>query len=119
MPTVGAASSCAMASRAANGSTSEADWDRITAKFNEEHPNVKVELQIAGWDDFATTVQSRIQANDLPDILNDNAFASSAEAGLLIPIDELLSAETIANIEPGLLANGKGAPPGGCRVASR
>ncbi|HHU38619.1 MAG TPA: extracellular solute-binding protein [Propionibacterium sp.] len=91
------------------GDTSEADWNRITEKFNEEHPNVKVELQIAGWDDFANTVQSRIQANDLPDILNDNAFASSADAGLLIPMDELLSAETLGNIEPGLLENGKGA----------
>ncbi|HJE50811.1 MAG TPA: extracellular solute-binding protein [Tessaracoccus flavescens] len=91
------------------GDTSQADWDRITAKFNETYPKVKVELQILGWDNFADAVQQRIQANDLPDILNDNAFASSAEAGLLYPIDELLSDETLANIEPGLMDNGKGA----------
>ncbi|MDO5677989.1 MAG: extracellular solute-binding protein [Propionibacteriaceae bacterium] len=88
--------------------SSQADWDRITAKFNEEYPNVKVELQIDGWDNFSQSVQARIQANDYPDILNDNAFSSSAEAGLLYPIDELLSAETLANIDAGLMDNGKG-----------
>lgn len=89
--------------------SSEEDWNRITAAFNEEYPNVTVELQIDGWENFQQTVQSRIQANDLPDILNDNAFSSSADAGLLYPIDELLSAETLGNIDPGLLSNGEGA----------
>lgn len=88
--------------------SSQADWDRITAKFNETYPNVEVKLQIDGWENFSQTVQSRIQANDYPDILNDNAFSSSADAGLLYPIDELLSAETLANIDPLLLDNGKG-----------
>ncbi len=89
--------------------SSKADWDAITAKFNEEYPNVTVELQIEGWEDFANKVQARIQANDYPDILNDNAFASSAEAGLLIPMDQLLDEETLGTIDPTLLENGKGA----------
>lgn len=88
--------------------SSQADWDRVTAAFNEEYPKVTVELQIDGWENFSQTVQSRIQANDYPDILNDNAFASSADADLLYPIDELLSDETIANIDETLMANGKG-----------
>ena len=41
---------------------------------------------------------ARIQAGDYPDILNDNAFAGSADADLLYPIDEVMSAETIAAI---------------------
>ncbi|MBB1510098.1 extracellular solute-binding protein [Tessaracoccus sp. MC1756] len=88
--------------------SSQADWDAITKKFNEEYPKVTVELQIDGWENFSQTVQSRIQANDYPDILNDNAFSSSADAGLLYPIDDLLSEETISNIDAGLLANGEG-----------
>ncbi|WP_052460099.1 ABC transporter substrate-binding protein [Tessaracoccus massiliensis] len=88
--------------------SSQADWDRVTAAFNEEYPKVTVELQIDGWENFSQTVQSRIQANDYPDILNDNAFASSADADLLYPIDELLSDETLANIDETLMANGKG-----------
>lgn len=89
--------------------SSQTDWDAITAKFNEEYPNVKVELQIEGWEDFANKVQARIQANDYPDILNDNAFASSADAGLLIPMDELLSDEVLGTIDSTLLENGKSA----------
>ncbi|AQP44254.1 ABC transporter substrate-binding protein [Tessaracoccus flavus] len=88
--------------------SSEADWQTIIDKFNEEYPNVDVELQIAGWEGFTQTVQGRIQSNDLPDILNDNAFASAAAEGLLYPIDEVLSQETLDAIEPSLLANGVG-----------
>lgn len=54
-------------------------------------------------------VSARIQANDYPDILNDNAFAASAEAGILYPIDEVVSAGTLAAIEPSLPANGQSA----------
>lgn len=53
-------------------------------------------------------MQSRIQSGDLPDILNDNAFASLAEADLLYPIDELLSEETLANLDATLMENGAG-----------
>ncbi|SHI65915.1 multiple sugar transport system substrate-binding protein [Tessaracoccus bendigoensis DSM 12906] len=89
--------------------SSKSDWDAIIAKFNETYPKVKVNLQIEGWDGFAEKISARIQAGDYPDILNDNAFAASADAGLLYPIDEVVSADTIAAIEPSLLANGVGA----------
>ena len=68
-----------------------------------------MKLQIEGWEGFSDKVAARIQANDYPDILNDNAFAASAEAGILYPIDEVVSAETLAAIEPSLLANGQSA----------
>lgn len=88
--------------------SSKSDWDAVIAKFKETYPNVEVNLQIEGWDDFSSKVQARIQAGDLPDILNDNNFASAAEGQLLYPIDEVLSAETLASIEPALLENGLG-----------
>ncbi|RRD07290.1 extracellular solute-binding protein [Arachnia propionica] len=88
--------------------SSKADWEKIIAEFNKTYPKVKVELQIEGWDDFSGKVQARIQAGDLPDILNDNAFAASAEEGLLYPMSEILTKETLDNIEPTLLANGQG-----------
>lgn len=89
--------------------STKTDWEAIIAKFNETHPDVKVELQVEGWDDFTSKVQARIQAKDMPDILNDNAFAASADGGLLYPIDEVMSPETLESIEPALLANGQGA----------
>ena len=88
--------------------SSEADWNAIIAEFNKTYPEVKVNLQIEGWDGFSEKVAARIQAGDYPDILNDNAFAASADAGILYPIDEVVSAETLAAIEPSLLKNGVG-----------
>lgn len=89
--------------------TTKADWEAIIAEYNKTYPNVTVELQIEGWDDFSSKVQARIQSGDYPDILNDNAFASSADSGILYPIDEVISADTLATIEPALLKNGLGA----------
>ena len=89
--------------------SSKTDWDKIITEFNKTYPKVKVELQIEGWEDFSSKVQARIQSGDYPDILNDNAFAASAEAQLLYPMNEVLSQTTLDNIEPALLANGLGA----------
>lgn len=88
--------------------SSKADWEKVIAEFNSKQPNVKVELTIEAWDDFSSKVQARIQAKDYPDILNDNAFAGAAEAGLLYPIGEVLSPATLNAIEPALLKNGVG-----------
>jgi multiple sugar transport system substrate-binding protein len=89
--------------------SSKADWEKIISGFNAKYPNVKVELQIEAWDGFTDKVQARIQANDMPDILNDNNFSDSAESGILYPITDVLSPETLATIEPALNENGKGA----------
>lgn len=89
--------------------STKTDWEAIITEFNKTHPDVKVELQIEGWDDFTSKVQARIQAKDMPDILNDNAFAASADGGLLYPIDEVISDDVLNTIEPALLKNGEGA----------
>ena len=60
--------------------SSQADWQKIIDKFNETYPKVEVDLQIEGWDGFTEKISARIQAGDYPDILNDNAFAGSADA---------------------------------------
>jgi multiple sugar transport system substrate-binding protein len=90
------------------GDSSQADWQKIITEFKKKQPNVNVELQIEAWDNFTDKVKARIQAKDYPDNLNDNAFASEAAAGLLYPIDEVMSEATIKSIEPALLKNGVG-----------
>ena len=88
--------------------TSKSDWEAIIKGFNGGYPNVNVKLQIEPWTDFTTKVQTRIQGNDAPDILNDNNFADSAKAGLLYPITDVMSPATFSSIVPSLAANGKG-----------
>ena len=89
--------------------SSESDWNKIITEFKKTYPKVTVKLQIEGWDGFSEKVSARIQAGDYPDILNDNAFAGSADAKLLYPITDVMNQKTVASIEPSLLANGKGA----------
>jgi multiple sugar transport system substrate-binding protein len=88
--------------------SSQSDWETIIKGFNAKYPNIKVELQIEAWDGFTDKVQARIQANDAPDILNDNNFSESAQSGLLYPITDVMSPETLATIEPALNKNGQG-----------
>lgn len=88
--------------------SSKSDWEKIISAYKEVQPNVTVELQIEGWDDFTSKVQARIQARDYPDILNDNAFAGAADQGLLYPMTDMLSKATLDSIEPALLKNGLG-----------
>lgn len=90
-------------------SSTKTDWENIIAEYNKTYPKVKVELQIEGWDDFSSKVQARVQAKDLPDILNDNNFASAADGELLYPITEVMSEDVLNTIEPALLKNGVGA----------
>lgn len=87
--------------------TSKADWQKIIDSFKAVQPNVEVKLQIEPWTDFTAKVQARIQAKDMPDVLNDNNFGEAAD-GLLYPIDEVMSPETLKSIEPALLKNGLG-----------
>ncbi len=87
--------------------TSKADWQKIIDAFKKVQPNVEVKLQIEPWTDFTAKVQARIQAKDMPDILNDNNFGEAAD-GLLYPVDEVMSPETLKSIEPALLKNGLG-----------
>jgi len=88
--------------------SSKADWEAIIKGFNAKYPNVTVKLQIEAWTGFTDKVQTRIQGNDAPDILNDNNFADSAKAKLLYPITDLLTPSTFSSIVPSLAANGKG-----------
>ena len=88
--------------------SSKSDWETVIKGYNALYPGVTVKLQIAPWTGFTDVVQSRIQGNDTPDILNDNNFADSAKAGLLYPITDVMSPATFSSIVPSLAKNGVG-----------
>lgn len=77
----------------------QALWEEIIAGFNEEHPDIDVQLEVQSWDNISDVVSTRLQANDPPDILNFNAYAAFAEDGLLYPVEEVMSAERIDDFQ--------------------
>ncbi|PIE32381.1 MAG: sugar ABC transporter substrate-binding protein [Ilumatobacter coccineus] len=80
-------------------------WEGLIADFQEANPNITVKLEIQSWDNINDVIRTKIQGNDAPDILNVDAFASFAADGLLYPVEEIVSPETIADIQDSFADN--------------
>lgn len=82
-------------------------WNEIIADFNEEYPDVTVDLQVLDWGNLTPTVNTLIQTKQYPDILNVSNYQDYASAGLLYTGDEVLSEEVLADFLPAYRANGE------------
>lgn len=80
-------------------------WDAF-AKTYEKKTGVKLNLQIINWNDIDQQSSTMVQTGNVPDILNENAYASYAADGLLYSSDEVLPAETQADIIPAFVKSG-------------
>lgn len=74
-------------------------WNDIIEGFNEEHPDITINLEVQSWENIDDVVSTRIQGNDAPDILNINAWSAFAEDDMLYPATDVLSEETIGDFE--------------------
>lgn len=61
---------------------------KMVAAFEEEHPNIKVEVETIGYDDYFTQMQTRVAGGTAPDCyeLNIENFAAYANKGILAEI---------------------------------
>jgi len=77
-------------------------WDAMEAKFEEEHPNIKIEHVGLGED--ATFLTTRIAANDLPDVIqcNNNQNMDTMVAGNMLTD---LSSWEVAKLMPDTYKN--------------
>ncbi|MCR4657009.1 MAG: extracellular solute-binding protein [Lachnospiraceae bacterium] len=57
-------------------------------KFEEENPDIKLNLEVVSWNDVYTVVDTRIANGNAPDILNIDVFANYANEGLLLPVED-------------------------------
>ena len=64
------------------------DGTNFVAKFEEENPGIKLNLEVVSWNDVYTVVDTRIASNQAPDILNIDVFANYATDGLLEPVSQ-------------------------------
>jgi multiple sugar transport system substrate-binding protein len=75
-------------------------WQQIISEFQAKYPNVKVDLQMATWDNLATKLTTAIQNNDAPDLFEGGGYADVAAQGLLYKASDIVSADTLKNLIP-------------------
>ena len=71
---------------------SEGALKEMIAKFNEQYPGIKVELQSFGYDDYFTQLQSKIVGGSAADVfeLNFENFVAYASEDVLLDIGALM-----------------------------
>ncbi|SFA89588.1 carbohydrate ABC transporter substrate-binding protein, CUT1 family [Amycolatopsis marina] len=80
-------------------------WDGLIEKFENEHPGASIDLQVIDWGNLQSQVNTMIQTQQIPDILNINLFADYAESDLLYRADELMSPEQLEDFLPTFAEN--------------
>lgn len=75
-------------------------WQQIINDFQAKYPNVKVDLQMATWDNLATKLTTALQNNDAPDLFEGGGYADVAAQGLLYKASDIVSPATLSNLIP-------------------
>ncbi|WP_129668906.1 extracellular solute-binding protein [Phytoactinopolyspora endophytica] len=75
-------------------------WEDLIAEFEDDHPGASVDLQVIDWGNLRSQVNTMVQTQQLPDILNLNFFADYAASDLLYRADEVMSDEQLADFVP-------------------
>ncbi|MGH3359648.1 MAG: extracellular solute-binding protein [Nocardioidaceae bacterium] len=81
-------------------------WEKIISDFEAENPDIDVQLEMQSWENINDVVSTKLQSEETtPDILNIDAYASFASDDLLYEAEDVLSPETVSDIDPGFAEN--------------
>jgi multiple sugar transport system substrate-binding protein len=64
---------------------------KVVGEFEQANSDIKVNLQVIGWDVLEQKVNTMVSTKQMPDILNLNHYAAYAGDDLLLPLDEVVS----------------------------
>lgn len=64
---------------------------KVIDKYQEAHPNVKVTLEIVGWDNIETRINTLVGAKQAPDLFAGDSATAYIEDDLVYKPEELLS----------------------------
>ena len=71
-------------------------FDEIISKFEEENPDIDVELQLTPWSQYWTKLDAAMGSNSAADVFWMNTYLPKyAEAGVLEPLDEYIKKDEI------------------------
>lgn len=83
-------------------------WEQLVKDFEAANSNIDVKLEIQSWDDIYTVLDTKIQNNKAPDILElDAAGPAYGSEDLLYKAEEIVSPETFKDIEPAFIDSAK------------
>lgn len=80
-------------------------WEDVIADFEKANTDINVELEVQSWDNLNDVITTKVQGNKAPDIMNGGPFAGFAADGLLYPIKDVVSAETLADFQESFVEN--------------
>lgn len=85
----------------------KAGMEALSDAYTKEHPNVEIEVQALGWDEYWTKLEASAVSNTMPDIfwMHSNQMFKYADAGMLADCTELVDA---GNFDSGAVENAKG-----------
>lgn len=71
-------------------------FDEIVAKFEEEHPDIHVDVQLTPWSQYWTKLDAAMGADSAADVFWMNTYLPKyAEAGVLEPLDSYIEKDGI------------------------
>ena len=86
--------------------TEEDNFAPLVEQFQSEHPGITIQAQYVGnYDDMSARIQTAIVGNELPDVAQVGqryGIPQMVDAGVVIPVDEYLSEDDVADIHDGL-----------------
>ncbi|MGH3761228.1 extracellular solute-binding protein [Actinophytocola sp.] len=83
-------------------------WEDLIKAFEAENSDINVTLETQSWDDIYTVLDTKIQNNRAPDILElDAAGPAYGSEDLLYKAEEIVSPETMEDIEPSFIDSAK------------
>lgn len=82
-------------------------WENLVSEFEEENPDIKVELQVINWDNLEQQITTMVTTGEEPDIVNLASYAEYARDDLLMPLDEVISPELQEKIYDSLYEAGQ------------
>lgn len=67
------------------------DMDKMISEFEKQNPDIKVDVEVIGYDDYFTKLQTQASSKTLPDVfeMNYENFGTYAENGVLLDLTEL------------------------------
>lgn len=78
------------------------DWiTNAIERFEADHPNIKVNLELIPWDQWGQKTATGFASGDLPNVIYTMLQADRIEAGLFEPLDDYVTDEMRDNWVPG------------------